>query len=361
MRSPKRSLTFLGCAAVCGLCVLGMLRVFRRSSAPLDRAQAVTQTTTWQPDRRNPDAFPMYYWSGSNDLTYFSKGTDGTPHLFRRSATTPGKAPGKEGPAVYLRGGRYAGQLSPDGKWFVEWHRNKLRQSLPTFVSMDGTQRREGQPTWGTEGVWTPDSASMVSEVWRSGGALDRYDPTTGLKQTATLPGLENFYSFQNIDSSGHLVAFKEGPLILHFGKLTGIPTVNYPTAKMIRLDVAHPEIKPDQWTVAVPQNIDDNGICLLAPTCDRILWIVHGDTTPPILRRLRRYIPRLSTSYGVGYRWLVSGLHGEEMHEVASYRSQALGTIGSPHDVYSRPRWMPDGRHISFIFRNTLYTRSIE
>ena len=104
-------------------------------------------------------------------------------HLFRRQATAADNAPGVEGPVVHLGNGRYAGQVSPDGRWFAEWGRNRPGQNIPTFISVDSMQRREGQPTWGMEGVWTPDSASMLSAVWRSGAEIDRYDPTSGLRQ----------------------------------------------------------------------------------------------------------------------------------------------------------------------------------
>ncbi|MCW3098425.1 MAG: hypothetical protein JWL77_4043 [Chthonomonadaceae bacterium] len=365
MRTPKRTITFLGCICVGAAAVLGMLRALRHSASPLEGAQAITSTTHWQWDRSAPAGFAMYYWSGRDDIQYVSKGTDGTPHLFRRSARAPEDVPGTEGPAVSLRNGRYAGQLSPDGKWFVEWHRNKLRQNIPTFVSVEGGQRRDGEPTWGMEGVWTPDSAAMVSGVWRSGAAIDRYDPSSGLRQTAAVSGLKQFYSPQHVDASGHLVGFADSGYILNFGKTPGLRSVNYPRTKMIRVDLAHPENRPEEWTVAVPENMDDFGRCLLAPTCDRILWVVRGDTTPLFLRKLRGYVPGLKASSGMGYRWLVSGLHGENMHEVASYRYKLTqtknGALPPIPDPYGSPRWMPDGRHISFLFRDTLYTRPVD
>jgi hypothetical protein len=131
----------------------------------------------------------------------------------------------------------------------------------------------------------------------------------------------------------------------------------------MVRADLTHPENRVEEWTVADPDGMDTLGSCLLAPTCDRILWILQGDTTPLFLRKLRNYIPGLKASPGV--RWLVSGLHGENMHEVASHRSLPVQPWnGAPPpvlDPYSSPRWMPDGRHISFIYQHTLYIRSIE
>lgn len=181
--------------------------------------------------------------------------------------------------------------------------------------------------------------------------------------QKAAAGGLEHFNSPQRIDPSGHLIGFEDSAFILKYGKSTRLPSLNYPTAKMTRVDLRHPENKAERWTVAAPKNMNDNGvaICLVAPSCDRILWIVDGDTTAPFLQKLKSYIPGSSASAGIGCRWLVSGLHGEEMHEVASYRSQRGPAMSGSADTYSRPRWMPDGRHISFVYRDTLYVRPVD
>ena len=158
---------FLG-LGLAGLFLVGMAWTLRRPSAPLDRAHAVARTATWIPEFGNPTGPPVYYWTAGNTLTYFGTGTDGKPHLFQIAG---GKwdAPVREGPAVNVRGG-YAGQLSPDGKWFVEWHQNKQRQHTPTFVAMEDGRRIVGQPSWAVQGFWVPgDSHEMLCSDWNGG------------------------------------------------------------------------------------------------------------------------------------------------------------------------------------------------
>ena len=66
------------------------------------------------------------------------------------------------------------------------------------------------------------------------------------------------------------------------------------------------------------------------------------------------RCFPALTHVSGIQCYWLVSGLNGENMREIAAYTD-------NPSDPYCALKWMPDGRHISFIYRDTLYTRPIE
>lgn len=355
MRSKKRNVTLFGCAALLGLGVFGVLRALNHSSLPIAQAQAITQTTDW----RSYMGTPFYYWSGSDDLTYMGLGKDGKLHLLRRQGIPNAAAPASEGPLLTVEGG-YPGQISPDGKWVVEWHRNKLRQNVPTFIAWDGSQRQEGQPTWGGEGIWTTDSSTMISGTWRSGTALDRFDPKTGKMQKSTVQGLEKFYMPERVDSSGRIVACSDSGFILHLSPPTTMPSINFPQVKLARIDPAHPESKPEQWTAPVPGEVD-NGSFLISPSGDRILWILRGDVTPPLLKKIRSYIPGLKTPTKTGYRWLVSGLHGEEMHEVASYPYQPIQNKRVHPNPYSTPRWTPDSKHISFIYRHTLYIRPID
>lgn len=191
IRTPKRHLVLLGCVGLTGLFVVGMMRTLRPPPSPLEHAIAVARTTGWLSEGGDPRGFPAYYWSTGNHLTYFHTGADGAMHLFRRQATAAINAPGVEGPVVPLGNGRYAGLVSPNGTWFAEWGRNKLRQSIPTFISADGIQRREGQPTWGIEGVWTPDSASMLSGVWRTGAAIVFCGSWTATQRRSSVCGNE--------------------------------------------------------------------------------------------------------------------------------------------------------------------------
>lgn len=357
MRFTKRAFALLGCLGIAALFLIGMVRRLHLSSSPVEGAQSIAQTTIWRSLDRWSN-FPTYYWSGSNDLTYVSNGTDNTLHLFRRSSTA--NAPDKEGVAVHLRNGRYAGEISPDGKWFVEWSQNRLRQSIPTFVAVDGTQRREGAPTWGSGAVWTQTSDAMVTSVWRTTAAIDRYRPDSGELQKVALPELSKFYEAQHIGSVGQLIGMEGSAFILNLGKSMPLPSRNYPTITAARIDLNHPDSKPEQWKIAVPEDIN-NGSCRMSPSGDRILWVAYGETTPPILRWIRSHIPGMSASSKTGFRWLVSGVHGENMHEIASYPYQPTRIVGADQNPYSRPRWMPDSRHISFIFHDTLYTRPVD
>ncbi len=327
---------------------------------PLENARAITQTSGWLVDNRSASLAPTYYWSAGDAVTYFGRGSDGTPHLFQRTVNGGGKeAQGREGPAVHLRNG-YSGQLSPDGKWFVEWHQNTLRQHIPTFISMEGKQQTEGKPTWAMGGIWTPgEPARLLCGVWRKEAALDVYNPTSGTVEKIAFPGLSHFNLPESVDASGELIGFKESNFILHYPGYQGVAFhTNYPSIHLDRVSMAHPEAAPEEWKVSVPEEIRQ-GICLLSPTRDRLLWSGKVELTPGLLKRLYGLIPSLKYAQNSDYRWYVSGLHGENIHEIAGYTMHPTPTF-TP-EPYSSPQWMPDGRHISFIYRNTLYTLPVD
>jgi hypothetical protein len=358
MRMPKRTVTLLSCACLCALSVLGVMRALRPPPSPLDHARAFAQTTRWLSEFGNPGGSPLYYWSAGNKITYFGIGQDGGRHLFQRPMAAPIDTPGQEGPIVRWRGG-YPGQLSPDGKWFVEWGQNKRRQRIPTFVATEGGQRIVGKPTWGTENVWAPgDRHEMYCGIWHGTAAVDVYRPDSTPLPQIVFPGLMHFYAPQRVDASGRLVGFPDGSSIMHYADTASVPSVNYPFINMARVDLAHPTGIPEQWKVAVPIDFEQ-GTCLLSPSGDRILWIGHGDSTPILIRKLKSLFPGLRSSARISNHWLVSGLHGENMHEVAAYPIDLSRRGGQ--DLSSLPRWTADSQHISFVFRNTLYTRPVD
>ena len=358
MQPQRRRICLMGCVGLIGLFAVGMWLALRPGPSPMDHALAVAQTTQWLPGARNPSFVPSYYWSAGDELTYFCTGTDGKPHLYRRSATTGMDAPGREGPAVHLQDG-YVGQLSRDGKWYVEWNPNALHQRVPTFIAMDGTQQQVGRSTLGTEGVWgAGNHPVMFCGVWGRSAVIDIYHPDSASVQRMIIPGLAHFDAPQCVDSSGRLVGFKDNPNIAPFKLSAQLVHQKFEFMEMVRVDPAHPDSKPDQWNVAIPRNAG-LGICRVAPSGDRLLWLVQGDTTPAIVRKLRSLIPGLRPSFRISNRWLVSGLRGENMHEIAAYRDDPV-LSGEPIR-YTLPLWMPDSKHISFVHENILYTRPVD
>jgi len=355
--SSKRTVLLLLCVGLAILLLFGVSVTLRPRSTPLDHAEVVAQTGTWIPEFGNPTGPPVYYWTAGNTLTYFGKGADGTPHLFQ---TTGGRlnTPGREGPAVDVRGG-YAGQLSPDGKWFVEWHQNKKQQRVPTFVAMDGSRRIVGEPSWAVQGIWRQDgNQEMLCSSWRGKPAMDVYRPDGTPMRKIVMSGVAHFYDPQAVDAQGCLVGFKDSAFFLHIKIAQGVQARNTPSLAMIRLDLAHPDRPAEEWKNALPEGAE-YGSCVVSPSGNRLLWIVRGDLTSPILQKLRDAMPRLGPAPKPGVRWLVSGLKGEDMREIAAYPNDVHRT--GQAFPYGSPRWMPDSKHISFLHRSNLYVRSVE
>jgi hypothetical protein len=314
----------------------------------LDHATAFAKTTQWFGPYGTPEKCPNYYWSANNDVTFF--GRNGI--LFRLTRANGVDTPPQQGPN-YNGDDFLDSPLSPDGKWFVEWHLKSVFYRRPEFLSMDGKTQHKGSLTGGPEGVWLPGSPPLFASIGVPNNTLDLYHPDSDVVQKLPFSALPHFDGLLSVDSHGRLVGFEGTRSFARFVGPRSTPSPNYPFMRMARVDLTDPRKQPERWKIRVPESGED-GWALLSPQGDRVLWTVLSIKMLRWTSLVNHYLPGITRVSGIQCHWLVSGLHGENMREIAAYTD-------NPSDPYSAPRWMPDGRHISFIYQATLYTRPIE
>lgn len=360
MRPRKRLHYLLGCFVLILLMAFGGFRVFRTSPSPLDHARPITDTTNWLAEPKSLFRSTPYFWSGRDDLTYFALGKDGNPHLIRQTGISKSDSKTvQEGPAVDLSDGG-SGSLSQDGKWFIEWHENRSQQHVPTFLTMDGMTKRTGRPTWAEGGIWTPGShPSLLCNSWSHRIGFEIYHPEYDTVQRLEDQYQPAFFSPEVVDKNGTILGFERGSSFMTGEGFTDHPSKSKDYVFLYRVDPLHPNTALSGWKIEIPANTK-SGTCLLAPSGDQILWVLHSCMTAPILRKMKQYLPFLQMKPHTGTRWLISGIHGENMHQLAVY-SEPASFQQDGLSPYSLPRWMPDSSHISFIHNTTLYTLPVD
>ncbi len=129
------------------------------------------------------------------------------------------------------------------------------------------------------------------------------------------------------------------------------------PVISFLEFNINHPEQPGKTWSVPVPKDAATFN-CGLSPQHNRLLWTVQSNNMP-VLTRLSQHLPkamRLHPKYLA--RWMVSDLYGNNMRTIAEYEISDLH-FNRPDLV--TPRWMPDGKHISFEYRSALYMIAVD
>ena len=93
-----------------------------------------------------------------------------------------------------------------------------------------------------------------------------------------------------------------------------------------------------------------------LAPQGDRLAWLLVDARRSPLMTVLIRLVPSMSGRFPPteGISVWVSRLDGTEMHEIGFQQTHATG---KDTNVATDLRWMPDGKHLSFLMNHTLYS----
>jgi hypothetical protein len=93
-----------------------------------------------------------------------------------------------------------------------------------------------------------------------------------------------------------------------------------------------------------------------LAPAGDRLAWLLVDARRSPLVTMLVRLLPTLGGRFPPtqGISVWVSRLDGTEMHEIGFEQTHATG---KDTNVATDLRWMPDGKHLSFLMNDALYS----
>jgi hypothetical protein len=279
---------------------------------------------------------PGYVWLKNGDLAHLERNGRGRFQVCYQKVDVKGSVSavcqGPELPVNIYPDDFYP---SPDEKWIA-----CTRLPDPSFykmilVSADG---KASLPLPATFLAWMPDSHSFVTSGLTSPGPLTvrRF----GSHQTETIPG------WTPSDAPVPLNSMPDGPNFLVVADV-------FPPATTVRsFEISKPGRVQQSWNVPVPQGTDFGSV-FASPDNKHLLWAMYTVNPTRWTAWLRRLLPSAQATPEPRVSYFLSDVHGDSMHPILNFFVCEPG--GLP------PLWMPDSKHLSFLYKEQLYLIEVD
>ena len=346
MKAPKKKVAI---NYILSLLLIGIgMWFFIPKNGLLDRAVLIASGPEWIEPTDKSAGIPVYEWLNNREVIIFKRTEDDKITLLRKQVIPAGM----KRPAVPMLVSPFRIptflEISPNKKTLKIVYYPDSSSSESNVVSklvslQDGRTIEKISGLY--YGVWREEDSSFWVLIYRDGLTAEIRHYDTGKKETLALKTfsgtIKEEISWETYDPSGRVIAFGK----FYDAKRALIPNITVYDFNLKHLET--PVIKRSfQFSKII--NPDD---CNISISGDRIFWegyLVQDYFTTNILSRLPPpWKPRNRI------RWIVSDLHGENMHSIAEYQDESTGD--SPLDVSSE-KLSPDGKYVSFIYHQGLY-----
>jgi hypothetical protein len=260
---------------------------------------------------------------------------------------------------------------SPDGSVLLMWRSHKpnifFRSNDSPYlqyasrVNIDGTQLFQwpGHPN----GLSISDSTWQAdSKGWLHLGTFNKYDGSS-------LASVK-FYSLNAPGRTKEIVLGTNNQFPINAGlaadnTLVGMDLVSFGPGGTARLRIwpLKEGAKPAEKLVPLP-GFADNYSTIVSPRGDRIAWVISGTGRKSPTNLLERLFGFLGQKPVPTTGLWVSKVDGSELHEIGRMEfpwKPKGNTLPSAALRPSLVRWMPDGKHLSFIHDEALYTVPVD
>ena len=343
----------------------------------LDHSAKITSVRGWgleRPDLAMPSFYykmmgggAQYQWVGNSQILFFhdlkpiqvvvtqTKGGGG-PHTsiaWRASVGKPALydvAAHRERlltkfAALFQHGGKAeTTMVSPEGSRLL-WEDN---QSHTHFTRLDGTHNRILENTTAAGSGWMADPKRFYTYAWDENKQHKNVIAVSlwNMDDGSYLDQLQ-FDQPKDYGLMGDCALMPDGSLATHSLHLPRLPLTLYRLASApgSRAQAVNPTLPAGATVEAL----------VYSPQGDRLAWVINRATFSPLaLPLLRRWLPGFIARPQRSASLWVSGTLGEAMHEVGHIPVRPQG-----HTFYllDYVRWQPDGKTLSFVSNDNLYT----
>jgi hypothetical protein len=338
-------------------------RAYTRNNLVASAVKLVSREHWVGLERRNGD-IQNYDWLTDTDVLLYRKNADKTVSLLRKKVVPSGdETAATELPLPKLIN-PFGVTLSPekDTLRILYEHLNAPRKQRMSseLISMRDGKRYGPVSGWVLGGYFAPRRAECECELDKKQlkVTLSTFDASkpqviaiTGMKEPG---GTDEMVWPMLVGPDGTVVAHIDS---YFSGIVTPADSLKLGNKlsrviSFLEFNFNHPEQPGKTWTVPVPEDAATFN-CSLSPEHNHLLWEVQSNHMP-IISRVAQHLPKaLRPHPKYMARWMVSDLYGKNMHTIAEFNISDL-YFNRPDLI--TPRWMPDGKHVSFEYGGALY-----
>ncbi len=354
---------------ILGICALALAAAggfwWTRPPNALERATKIITVPEWRGTNRSH--VESYFWLPNGDMLILKPDGKGADHLFRSFAGDPLLEMHPEPLVQALADSEQIfnfSQLSPDGKWAIVYLVKDKFYVLTAYQMTGKTVRRysfryEVPPPGYSEPFWSNDGKELLYIDWGA-RKLHRLRPDIDVHETlpivslpSSLPNREDL-TVITTSNTGRLIVQKE-----HTPPATGKTSFNELPFLLELYEVGYGADKTcnKTYSISLLQNQNERIVPLLtlSPKGDRLFLGVASWRRSPFLAWLHDRISRIPEgNYCVEQGWVMN-LDGSGKHLIGEFTVPM--EVGKERPWIVDPKWTPDGKKISFLYDDGIYT----
>jgi len=347
-------------------------RFLPRERLLLEHAKRVADTTQWGAGARRFNGSIGNHWLSDHEVLFDRY--EGAQHddrvIYKRNIDTqqdtklPGLTASRQELAAEVEDSQC---ISPDGKWFLcsaRWGRCLLAEVNGTrHYSYPDAEAGECY----RDTLWLPDSRHWLERYGVNSQTYcvllhDTQHPSLSIR----LP-----VAAHSTAARMEKVAMPDAAVVVDGPDQEtndlGEPVVRAASPKTRQVSISLVPWRTGgrpfaRYSVSVPFGVRNDDL-KISPDARYVAWKVTTQSTAPLQLWLHRYLPYLRfPKYRSTAIW-ASRIDGKDRHEIghviettdASEENETLS-----ESVLDELKWLPDGRHLSFEYKNALYTAPI-
>ena len=365
-------------ASVLAIAIAAVIYVSRRPKPALQAAQLFCIVKPWAGTQLAP-TYNHYYWLADNEaLIVPDVDQHGAGSLFRVGLDADGKArlPVPLALSLPVTAGETL-SISPNGRYVATIDTTAkpggAMQNYLCVRALDGKMLVKCTCASTSIGAlaWSKDSASVVAMENQPKANLKRVLISTRHVENIALPADLRFTK----DENGAILGFTDHGTVLlggqglvaqdrdFFGPAStelGRSKVTHPHAELVELSMDGRAKIVRRLSLPAPPGAE-YGFIVLSPKGDRLFWgTLCGSKPSPLevwLHRYLSFVPGDETATEQGWVSRVDGTEMKELgfYEIPSGQPSTANPAGPPWII--DPKWTPDGKRISFIYKDRLLT----
>ena len=364
-RKPVRARVFALLTLAAAICVTLTGALLPRQRSLRERATRVAPARGWSGTGTQTHGIVPYFWLSDHEVLWF-RGNDPLEAVRREIRTGRDTPFLLRTPAVIAPPKGFPLTLSPDRRWLL-WVNERGARQTAVASRVDGSRAVTWPRPWYDYSLaWLPDNSGWVwhgtvATVHRLAGSRVDLVPFQ-TKFVASRPGrVAQAPHLLGTAPGGKTIAFDTQAMhnsdrfysVLDVGRAGFVFEPIPKQVAFVELDLVRPGAPGRRFTLPMPSGAEQS-VLALSPAGDRIAWLTYRNgRAPAFLNRLPQEL-WLSSWKQSASLWVAPTDGGKPPRLVGRLILDEGESVGPPS-------WTPDGRRLSYLYQDALWTLPVD